>query len=38
MGPPMHWGMIGETLRRIILRHFAVVRFPGPVNDNDREA
>jgi hypothetical protein len=30
----MHWPMIGETLRRIILRHFAVVRFPPPANDN----
>ena len=38
MGPPMHWPMIGETLRRIILRHFAVVRFRAPVNDNGREA
>lgn len=33
-----HWPMIAATLRRIVLRHFAIVRFPPPANDNERAA
>lgn len=38
MGPPMHWPIIAATLRRIILRHFALRVHPESVNDNERAA